>query len=74
MLGSVNGKKPERLRQMLKRALEVCKRDALVDQQTFDLMEDRGVRCVLAVAAVNTTRADDCHGRLLALHDTHLHR
>ena len=64
----------ELLRQMVERALEVRERDALVDQEPFDLLEVRGVRGVLRVAAVDAARADDCHRRLLALHHPHLHR
>ena len=46
--------------------------DALVDDQTLDLMEDGGVGGIHLVSAVHTTGAEDADGRLAILHGASL--
>ena len=69
-LGSVNGKNDGRSRvahalaehrrgEVVERALEVGHRQALVDREPLDLVEDRGVRGVQLVGAEDLARADD---------------
>ena len=81
--GSVKGKKCGRRRTLrsapnmaldegLERALEVGQRDALVDDQTLDLVEHGRVGGV-GVAAVGLARHDDVHRRPLLLHGADLH-
>ena len=49
-------------------------RDALADDQAFDLREHRRVRQVEVVAAVDAARRDEPHRRLVRLHVADLHR
>ena len=63
-----------RLNERLKRALEICHRDALVDHQTLDLVEHRRVRRVDLVLAVDSAGGKDADGRLFDLvHCADLH-
>ena len=76
-LGSVKGKYDGRSRvrmpspniacgEVVERALQVGHRDALVDDQALDLVEDRGVRGVELVGAVDPAGAHDVDRRLAA--------
>ena len=56
------------------RAGEVAEGDALVDDETLDLMEDRHVRRVGGVVAKDATGRDDVDRRLLFEHHADLHR
>src|SRR6185503_9351882 len=58
---------------MVERALEVAEGDVCVDTEPFDLMEDRRVRGVLRVVAVDLAGDDDAYWRRLLLHGAHLH-
>ena len=84
-LGSVKGKKLGRKRvsvlgpkkpvmEQLQSAFQVPKVDSLVDDQSFDLVEHGGVRCVQIVMAKDASRADDPDRRLPSLHRSHLDR
>ena len=84
-LGSVYGKKLGRnlhlrvrleqlARERRERALQIGHRDALADDQPFDLLKHRRVRQVEIVAAVDLAGHDDAHRRLVALHVADLHR
>ena len=61
------------LAEVVERALQVAERDALVDDQAFDLRELRQMTGVGDIAAIHLARGDDVDGRLLLLHDVHLH-
>lgn len=61
------------LDERLQRALQVAHRDALVDDEAFDLMEHRGVRGVGLVLAEHAAGGQHADGRLLLLHDADLH-
>ena len=63
----------ELLGKQLKDALEVAHPDVLVDNQTFDLMEQGRVRGVYRVRAVNAAGRNDADRRLLLLHRAYLH-
>lgn len=54
----------ERLDHVVEGALEVGHGEALVHGEQLDLVEDRGVRGVQLVRAVDPPRADHVHGRL----------
>ncbi len=58
----------------LQRAFEVGERDAPVDDQPLNLVENRRVGGVHLVGAVDPPGGDDADGRLLLLHHAHLHR
>ena len=62
------------LQQEVERALEVGERDALVDGEPLDLVEDRRVRRVGRVAPVDAAERDDVDRRLLRLHRADLRR
>ena len=59
---------------LLKSSLKVCKCDVLVDDQTFDLMERRGMCCIYFVRTEYTSRCQHLDRRLLRVHDTDLSR
>ena len=61
------------LAEVVQRALQVAERDALVDDQALDLRELRQMTGIGDVAAIHLARSDDVDGRLLLLHDVHLH-
>ena len=63
----------ERLRERVDRAGEVRHRDATIDDETLDLMEDRHVRRVGRVAAEHTAGHDHVDRRLDRLHHPDLH-
>ena len=54
--------------------LQIRERDALVDQEPFDLVEHERMARVNGVRAVNFARNDDRQRRLILLHDPHLPR
>ncbi len=64
----------ERAHEVEQRPLQVGERDAAVDGEPLDLMEDRDVRRVGGVTAVDAPERDHVHGRLLRLHDADLRR
>ena len=64
----------QRLGHGLERSLEIGEREALVDRQTLDLIEDRQVRGVGRLAPVDAPRTDDVDGRWLRLHRSDLRR
>ena len=83
--GSVKGKKCGRIarapvgaehlaHEVLERALQVAERDALVDDESLDLVELRQMARVGDVAPVDPAGHDDVDGRLLRLHHADLHR
>ena len=53
---------------------EVTERDAAVDGEALDLMEDRRVARVEGVAAEGASQRDHVDRRATRFHDTHLHR
>ena len=55
-------------------SLQVGHRNALIDNQSFDLMEYRRMRSVHFITAVYTSRRDYLDRRLHPLHGTDLHR
>ena len=59
---------------MEQRPLEVGERDAAVDGEPLDLVEDRAVRRVGGVPPVRAAEGDDVDGRPLRLHDPDLRR
>ena len=59
---------------MVQRPLEVGHRDALVDDEALDLVEDGGVRRVELIGAVDPARADHVDGQLALEHRAGLHR
>ena len=50
--------------EQLENALQVAHADALIDNQTLDLMEQRRVGCINGVRTVNTARRDNADRRL----------
>ena len=60
--------------EQLKDALEVAHTDALVNDQTLDLMEQGRVGSVNSVRAVNAARRNDADRRLALFHRADLHR
>ena len=60
--------------EQLEDTLEVRHADALIDNQTLDLMEQRRVGCVNGVRTVNTARRDNADRRLALFHRADLHR
>ncbi len=56
------------------RSFQVGEGDALIHHEALDLVEERRVRGVHRVRAVDAAGADDADGRLLLLHHAHLHR
>ena len=60
--------------EQLENALQVAHADALIDNQTLDLMEQRRVGCVNGVRTVNTARRDNTDRRLALFHRADLHR
>ena len=62
------------LEQEVERPRQVGERDALVDRQPLDLVEDRRVGGVRRVAAVGAAERDDVDRRLLRLHRADLGR
>ncbi len=66
--------RPEELaREELERALEIAHRDVAVHREALDLVEDRRVRGVRDVAAIDAAGNDHAHGRRLRLHRADLH-
>ena len=61
------------LAEIVERALQVTKGDALIDDQALDLVKLRQMRGVGNVAAVHLARGDHVDGRFLLLHGMHLH-
>ena len=61
------------LAEIIERALQVAKRNALVNDKAFHLVELRQVARVGNVAAVHLARRDDVDRRLVFLHGVHLH-
>ena len=64
----------EPLCEHLQRALEVGHRNAAVDHEPLDLVEEGGVGRVHRVGAVDPSGRDDADGGLLLFHRAHLHR
>lgn len=62
----------ELLDEVVERALEITEGDALVHNETLNLVELRQVRGIGDVVAVHLARADHVDGGLLLLHDVHL--
>ena len=60
--------------EQLENALQVAHADALIDNQTLDLMEQRRVGCVNGVRTVNTARRNNADRRLALFHRADLHR
>ncbi len=58
--------------QVQERPLEIGHRDAAVDREPLDLVEDRYVGRVGCLATVDAPERDDVDGRLLLLHDVDL--
>ncbi len=54
------------------RRAQVCHGNALINDQTLKLMEQRRVGSVNGVRAINAAGADDADGGLLHLHDARL--
>ena len=61
------------LDEVVERTLKIAKGNALVDDQTLDLVELRQVAGVGRVGTVDGARADHVDGRLLRLHGVDLH-
>ena len=61
------------LNKVVERALKVAKGNALVDDQTLDLVELRKVAGIGRVGTVDGARANHVDGRLLRLHGVDLH-
>ena len=62
------------IRDSVKRSLQIGHRHILVDDKTLHLMENRGVRSVHLVGAVNAPRANDADRRFAGEHGARLHR
>src|SRR6185503_16876905 len=58
----------------LNRSLQVGSRNALINIQTFDLLEGRVMGRVGVIAAVDAAGDNDPDGRLLFFHHANLHR
>jgi len=63
-----------RLREMIEGAFQVTHRDALVNDQSFELVEDRQMGRVVLVGTVDLARADDVDRQVTAQQSTHLDR
>ena len=61
------------LAEIVERALQVAKRNALVDNEAFHLVELRQVARVGDVAAIHLAWGNDVDRRLVFLHGVHLH-
>ena len=68
------GRREEAARKVSQRRLEVDEGDALVDGESLDLFERRGVRRIERVAAIDHARHDHANRRLGCVHDADLHR
>ena len=62
------------LRKHFQNALQIGHADAFVDDQTFDLMEQRGMGRIDVIAAEYTARCNDADRRLLVFHRADLNR